>query len=198
MDTIQPTTPGPSDRPRVRAALASFVLFLGMRNTPPAEGPRHPTRRHLEQLLEESPGLNLKDICDRLHANRGTISYHLRTMERDGRVRSLPLGRETFYFLGDEDDENVPRLAALRKGRALEIALLVDRYPGLLQKDLIEGLGTSRRLIRSQTELLQQEGLLHVRKGRNDLRHFPTRLLQRCLRMMGVGGRAEERDQPEE
>lgn len=139
----------------------------------------HPVRRRIAERVRTHPGENLQQLCEALELNRGTATYHAWILERSNVLQSHKFGRERRFFPEDFDREECEQWAALRAGRAGELAAVVLDHPGLIQKDLTGRLGIDRKVARGYLRLLDDAGLLDVAKEGNRRRYFPTGALRR-------------------
>lgn len=138
-------------------------------------------RRMIMKVVEEHPGVHKSELCRQVGLGWGTVSYHLRLLERARRLQTVSGKREVRVFLGNIPQERMKALAALQgEGGQAVAGLLADR-PGVRQADICRALGASRKLIRRHLEVLQKEGLI-TSEGNRRARYLPTAMLNDLMR----------------
>lgn len=58
----------------------------------------HPFRRDLYQVLCENPGTYLLELVSMLESPLGTLTWHLRILEREGLVKSIKFAGKRLYY----------------------------------------------------------------------------------------------------
>ena len=58
----------------------------------------HPMRRSIYQLVCETPGSYFYEIVSTLAEPQGTLSWHLRMLEKDGLIKSQKFGGKRLYY----------------------------------------------------------------------------------------------------
>lgn len=125
----------------------------------------------LIESLRRRPGQSLSELRRLLGVSWGRIQYHLGLMRRAGLIREVAHGRERRVFPAATNESSASTLYLLRRGRVLDMVLLVSSRPGVRQWELTERLGIPRKTLRRYVELLTAQGLLvEERKGRE--RHY--------------------------
>src|SRR3989441_7472056 len=106
----------------------------------------HFVRGQVFGMIKTDPGTNFTEIRDNLDLSNGTLSYHLRTLEVAGFIRSERDGLYKRFFASDAqpapEGEGI-RLSTLQK-------LLIDslrRNPEAAQRDLAERAGVTQQTI---------------------------------------------------
>ncbi|MBO0953286.1 ArsR/SmtB family transcription factor [Fibrella forsythiae] len=66
------------------------------------KGIAHPLRMQILKLLEQTPGLSVTDLMDRLQAEQSLVSHHLTRMRRKGLVVAEREGKNAYYSLSDQ------------------------------------------------------------------------------------------------
>ncbi len=100
------------------------------------------TRYALQGIIIEHPGIHYHAILREFDLQNGAAVYHLSVLEREGYIRSVRDGRLKRYYVADTKvpSDIKPSPDALRE----DIIYLVDRSPGLSQKEISEELGIDR------------------------------------------------------
>ena len=73
----------------------------------------HPFRRELYQVLCSNPGTYLLELVDILESPLGTLTWHLRILEREGLVKSLKFARIRPGLLKNDSERFVSGLCNL-------------------------------------------------------------------------------------
>ena len=76
----------------------------------------HPHRLKIIEILEDSDGIPVHQIVERLDLPQAATSQHLNQMRRMGVVEAVRHGREVWYRIADE--RSVSILNCIRKGRS--------------------------------------------------------------------------------
>lgn len=150
----------------------------------------HPTQRAILDLLDEEPGLNHTEICEELGLARGTVQYHLRRLEDEDRIYQVSSGRETHYFRSTVPRGEAEKIAPIRAGRAMEIVEAVEQNPGLMQRELLEEIGMTRKVLREYMDRLakKQELVDEAEVGR-ERRYFLTETYESVEGLLRNGSR---------
>src|SRR5712691_6158363 len=126
----------------------------------------HFVRGQVFGMIKTDPGTNFTEIRDNLDLSNGTLSYHLRTLEVAGFIRSERDGLYKRFFASNAqpgpEGEGI-RLSTLQR-------LLIDslrRNPEAAQRDLAVRAGVTQQTISYNLRILQKQGLLEtVSRGR--------------------------------
>lgn len=159
----------------------------------------HPRRRLIEDLLAENPGLSFTDLRVLLGAavrhaplGTGTVSHHLRVLERAGRVRSHRSGRCRRFYLARAPWSHLTALSELQRPGAARIARLILERPAPCQTELWQAIRVggprSRQSISYQLMRLEACGLVAVERAGRTCRYRPTALLQNALAVLSMTG----------
>lgn len=127
----------------------------------------HFVRGQVFGVIKTDPGANFTAIRDNLGLSNGTLSYHLRTLEVAGFIRSERDGLYKRFFASDARPG--------REGEGIQLStlqrLLVDslrRNPEAAQRDLALKAGVTQQTISYNLRILQKQGILEaVSRGRH-------------------------------
>jgi DNA-binding transcriptional ArsR family regulator len=137
----------------------------------------HPFRRDLYQVLCENPGTYLLELVDMLESPLGTLTWHLRILEREGLVKSIKFAGKRLYFpkmLRSQEAEKA--YLTMRSDTAQRIFLFVLNNQGCYQEQMAENLGVHHDTVRWHVSRMEEVGLLKViREGRKK-RHYLAEL----------------------
>ena len=56
------------------------------------------TQRRILEFISSHPGVHLREICRALSLAMGDVQYHVRRLERDGRISSVRRGLYKFFY----------------------------------------------------------------------------------------------------
>jgi predicted transcriptional regulator len=134
----------------------------------------HPTRRALLDHLRKHPGTTISELCRAVGAKWGTVQHHLFMLQRAGRVSSVAEGRERNFFPASFTDEEAKKVSILKRGRTMELVRAIVERPGIIQRDLTEGVVMRRKVLRKYVDLLKEENLLEEVPVSRTRQYFPT------------------------
>jgi DNA-binding MarR family transcriptional regulator len=204
------TEPGPGlvrvDNPVIFGAAIGAAVALGLALTASTEVGKYRllvlflplyTRLHKEDVLDHGtrefirgsvyadPGIHYNEILRRLKLARGTATYHLNTLEREGFIRSHSDGRlRRFYPAEMKLGDVPPRLDKVQK----IILETVRESEGLGQREIARILGLPSSTVNRHIIKLTEMGILKlIRQG----------MTTRCYLANGNVGNGQETDKPE-
>jgi predicted transcriptional regulator len=96
-----------------------------------------PTQRRILEFITSHPGVHLREICRALALAMGAVQYHVRRLERDGRIHSVRRGLYKFFYpanLFGERQRDV--LSVLSLDRPRELLLNIIEHPESTQESL--------------------------------------------------------------
>ncbi len=134
----------------------------------------HPFRRDLYQVLCENPGTYLLELVDMLESPLGTLTWHLRILEREGLVRSIKFaGKRIYYPKMLRSQEAEMAYLTMRSDTAQRIFAYIVNNPGSYQEQMAESLGVHHDTIRWHVSRMEKVGLIRVvREGRKKRHHL--------------------------
>lgn len=104
-----------------------------------------PRQRSILEYISSHPGTHLRDICRGLGVAMGDVQYHVRRLERDGRITSARRGLYKFFYpanLFGEKQRDV--LSVLSLDRPRELLLNIIEHPESSQEALARVTGVSQ------------------------------------------------------
>ena len=126
----------------------------------------HFVRGQVFGVIKTEPGTHFTEIRDDLGLSNGTLSYHLRTLEVAGFIRSERDGMYKRFFAADVQPEGGGegiRLSQLQK----MLIELIRRDPESAQRDLALRAGVTQQTVSYNLRILQKQGILQtVSRGR--------------------------------
>ncbi|MHA1908780.1 MAG: winged helix-turn-helix transcriptional regulator [Candidatus Thorarchaeota archaeon] len=152
----------------------------------------HPFRRDLYQILCENPGTYLLELVDLLESPLGTLTWHLRILEREGLVKSIKFaGKRLYYPKMLRSEEAEMAYLTLRSDTAGKIFAYVVNNPGCYQEQMAESLGVHHDTVRWHISRMEEVGLVKVervgRKKKHNLAELGNHLLEGSLNTISEG-----------
>jgi DNA-binding transcriptional ArsR family regulator len=164
------------------AVLAALVYAFGSRilgglvglftRKTPKELLRHVRRAEIVAFVKANPGLSINRIGRKLGMHRTTVDFHVRRLEAADLLerRRVPF-HEGVFRAGVEALDATPS-TTMRRKHAVAVVEAVRRRPGLIQKELLEAVGLSRKVFRDLEPALLREGLLRRRADGRAVRYY--------------------------
>jgi predicted transcriptional regulator len=138
--------------------------FTAAPDSEPADG-LDPTRRKILEFIASHPGAHLRDICRELGLAMGDVQYHIRRLERDGRVHSMRRGLYRFFYpanLFGEKQRDVLSMLSLERPR--ELLLNMVEHPESTQESLAEATHISQPTVSWHLKRLVELGIVGRRQ----------------------------------
>lgn len=122
----------------------------------------HFVRGQIYGFIVSNPGEHYNSIREKLKVTNGTLSYHLRTLEVQGFIKSR---KESIYRRFYPIDMRYPRDKGVKLSD-LQIAILelTRRKPAPTQKDISSELDISQQVASYNLKILARKGYVQVRK----------------------------------
>jgi len=126
----------------------------------------HKTRERVYRYVKNNPGSHYRSILDELDLRNGTLTYHLKTLEKREFIVSKKDGPyRRFFPQGSRDKEKV-FIHGLRK----DIYYFILKNPGLSQKEISKFIKKPTPTVNYHVNHLANEGLVELkRNGRETL-----------------------------
>lgn len=125
------------------------------------------TRLKILDYIKKNPGANFGAISREMGVNRGTLSYHLKTLEIHENIKTYKKRGYTKYFENhmkfSEDDKKI--LQYLKQDTPRKIIENLIERPGVSRKDLSNIIGISGPAITQCMEYLRADGIIEMEKG---------------------------------
>ncbi len=137
----------------------------------------HPFRRDLYQVLCENPGTYLLELVDILESPLGTLTWHLRILEREGLVKSIKFaGKRLYYPKMLRSREAEMAYLTMRSDTARKVFAYVVNNPGCYQEEMAESLGVHHDTVRWHISRMEDVGLVRVEKHGRKKKHYLAEL----------------------
>ncbi|NHK31492.1 MAG: helix-turn-helix domain-containing protein [Asgard group archaeon] len=134
-------------------------------------------RREIYQLVCETPGSYFFEIVSALAAPQGTLSWHLRMLEKDGLIKSAKFGGKRLFFpkmLRSESAEKA--FAILKNGTAAKVFDHIINNPGCYQTEIAEKIGIHHDTVRHHISRLAEADLIEIIRDGRTVKYFPGEL----------------------
>jgi predicted transcriptional regulator len=134
-------------------------------------------RREIYQLVCETPGSYFYEIVSALAAPQGTLSWHLRMLEKDGLIKSAKFGGKRLFFpkmLRSESAEKA--FAILKNGTAAKVFDHIINNPGCYQTEIAEKIGIHHDTVRHHITRLAEADLIEIIRDGRTVKYFPGEL----------------------
>lgn len=137
----------------------------------------HPLRRSIYQLVCETPGSYFYEIVSALATPQGTLSWHLRMLEKDGLIKSAKFGGKRLFFpkmLRSESAEKA--FAILKNSTAAKVFDHIINNPGCYQTEIAEKLTIHHDTVRHHIIRLAEAQLIDIIRDGRTVKYFPGTL----------------------
>ena len=137
----------------------------------------HPLRREIYQLVCETPGSYFYEIVCALDSPQGTLSWHLRMLEKDGLIKSAKFGGKRLFYpkmLRSESAEKA--FAILKNNTAAKVFDHIMNNPGCYQTEIAEKLGIHHDTVRHHITRLAEASLIEIIRDGRTVKYFPGEL----------------------
>ena len=124
------------------------------------------TRLRIYDHIKKNPGVNFSVISKETGVNRGTLSYHLKILGLNNKIKVYKNRGYTKYFENhmkfNDDDRRI--LQYLTKNTSRKIIENLIEYPGVSRKDLSNAIGISGPAVTQHMKYLQADGVIEMKK----------------------------------
>lgn len=133
-------------------------------------------------LVDENPGIGLKDLSERAGLGWGTTVYHMSRLESAGYVASMKNGQNRHFFKNGHPAALMKKhVAVLRNETAGNVARFLLATPGSTQSTIAKRLGLGAPTVTKYVKRMERQGLVQViQDGRSKIVQ-PTVALQDAL-----------------
>ena len=134
----------------------------------------HEDREKLYQLVEKTPGIHFHALQRDLAWNTGTLTYHLRVLEKHGFVVSRRDGLyRRFYLQGSAPRKEVFENQGPSGLRADVLEAIRNRH-GMSQSDLALALGANKQTVNYHVKALERQGVIRLEKRGRETFLYPS------------------------
>jgi predicted ArsR family transcriptional regulator len=128
----------------------------------------HALRARIYRHIQEHVGVSLKELTEALGLSTTNAVWHLRKLEDSGLVRGRKSNGAKVYYAtsgGVQARDLSLASAALISANARDIVALVQRHPGVHQREVARLLGVNHGTVRWHLKKLRESGLLEERRS---------------------------------
>lgn len=132
----------------------------------------HPVRREIYRMICEKPGTYFLEIASELATPPGTLSWHLRTLQKSGLIGSFKYGGKLVYYpkvLRDEEAEKA--FFTLRSPTAKKIFQYIVNNPGCHQREIAKSLEVHHDTVRWHVGRMVETGLVNAERDGRRVRY---------------------------
>ena len=140
------------------------------------------TRGRIYGHIEANPGIHYSELLRALKLSNGTLAYHLKTLEREGLVRSIREGQLKLFYpkVGEwKSKERKKSTFFQRKKDAEKISITgkeilesVKQNPGLTEAEICSLTGLSKQVVNYHIRKLEKTGVMRVEREGGRARCF--------------------------
>ena len=123
------------------------------------------TRGCIYGHVTANPGLQLGELCKALKLSKGTLTYHLKTLEREKLVFSYTNGTKKVFF--PSTIKVTSSFLNMTKVQRLIYKVITDK-PGISQKGIGKVSGLSAAGVSRNIRIMKVNELIEVKEGRNN------------------------------
>lgn len=124
-------------------------------------------RKKIYRVIEDNPGLHLREIDRKLDIPLGTIRYHVRVLEKNDMIVSRKEDKyKRFYATGEVDHADKKKLEVLRKELPRTIILFLLEYPDSKHGEISESLAVADSTLSYYLKKLRKKDMIERRDGK--------------------------------
>ncbi|HUR62929.1 MAG TPA: ArsR family transcriptional regulator [Candidatus Thermoplasmatota archaeon] len=118
------------------------------------------TRTRIQAEVAASPGINVRQLCQRLDLAWSTVAYHLGVLRHRQAIHMAKEGRDLHLFSGDVPQGVRAALRVLRDDDCERVLAAILRTPNQGVYGLSAQLGLSHKVVRKHLGRLRDAGLV--------------------------------------
>jgi len=128
------------------------------------------TRERIFTFIRMNPGCYFSEIKRALRLNNGSLTYHLKILEKRQLVSHKMYGKFKYFFIqGTRVDDDWKDVITRKQEKVYQ---LIATRPGLIQREIIEKSHLKRRTVNRIVSKLQREGRVMVKKVGRENHYF--------------------------
>ena len=138
------------------------------------------TRQKILQHLCKYPCIHLSGIAKDLNLSFNASKWHLNKLVENGILHTKKIGNKLVYFPTDMiETEDIELLAIANNERNRPILRLINRVPGISQKEICKSVNRKQQTLVADINLLEARGLITSKKDGKFRRYYPTDTLKK-------------------
>lgn len=138
------------------------------------------TRQKILQYLCKYPCIHLSGIAKDLKLSFNASKWHLNKLVDHGILNAHKIGNKLVYYPTDMIEiEDIELLAIANNERNRPILRLINKIPGISQKEICKTVNRKQQTLVADILLLERKGLIISKKDGKFKRYYPTAELER-------------------
>jgi DNA-binding MarR family transcriptional regulator len=134
----------------------------------------HPERDRLYKLIEAQPGAHFHALQRELQWNTGTLTYHLRVLERHGFIVDRRDGAYRRFYLQGAAPRKELFSPDAPQGLRADVLEAIRSHHGISQSDLALALSANKQTVNYHVKALERQGIIRVEKRGRDTYLYPA------------------------
>ena len=136
-------------------------------------------RQKILQYIFKYPCTHLHGIARNCGFSINATRWHLQKLISVGYISNFMLGNRKVFFLNNSLQELDIRLLGLLNNKKMEpLFMKILRTPGIIQKELCDGLNRKQSTIVDSLVILEQQELIYSQKDGSYRRYYPTEIIK--------------------
>lgn len=146
---------------------ARYIFAIaGCRMVSPGNVLKNPSRLNVFTCIKTSPGTYISEIVEKSGLDRGSVKYHIKTLESQHKIEAYKNGGKTRYFENNftYSEEEIKVISALQNITNQRIVMKIINDKCNTNIDLAREFGVSRATISWYVKNLKDAGLINETK----------------------------------
>ncbi len=162
--------------------------YLGYKRICKENALESPQRRKILRFVKRNPGLHFREISRRVPLTRGTLDYHMKTMESVGLLKTVSGRGRIHYFVADApySAEEETLIIALRNESLRRIITGIYLNQGACNEEIAEDVGLSGATVREHVRYLEDLGVVIAERDGRYVRYTLAENYSRILTGMRI------------
>jgi len=162
--------------------------YLGYKRICKENALESPQRRKILRFVKRNPGLHFREISRRVPLTRGTLDYHMKTMESVGLLKTVSGRGRIHYFVADApySAEEETLIIALRNESLRRIITGIYLNQGACNEEIAEDVGLSGATVREHVRYLEDLGVVIAERDGRYVRYTLAKNYSRILTGMRI------------
>jgi len=162
--------------------------YLGYKRICKENALESPQRRKILRFVKRNPGLHFREISRRVPLTRGTLDYHMKTMESVGLLKTVSGRGRIHYFVADAPypAEEETLIIALRNESLRRIITGIYLNQGACNEEIAEDVGLSGATVREHVRYLEDLGVVIAERDGRYVRYTLAKNYSRILTGMRI------------
>lgn len=164
------------------------VGYLGYKRICRENALDNPQRRKILRFVKRNPGLHFREILRRVPLTRGTLDYHMKTMESVGLLKTISGRGRIHYFVADApySAEEETLIIALRNESLRRIITEIYLNQGACNEEIAEDVGLSGATVYEHIRYLEDLGVVIAERDGRCVRYTLAENYSRILTGMRI------------